>query len=101
MIELTNFQKLEAKTIEYELRQVLKKHIEKHFPLMRMNTSSMKEIKDPVTEKIITELDGAFTLQQWSPAKTNVRRLAEAGLPRMQTLDHVPPTIFYFSRSKT
>lgn len=101
LTHLQNFQVLESRAIEYELRKVLAKHLERKFPTMHVEPFRMKELKDPITDKVITEFDGAFGI---SPLryKIDMDRVANHGLPKMSKPEKIDtrPQIFVLAEAK-
>jgi len=99
--ELKNFQDLESKAIEYELRQILYQYLKKQFPLMNVMEFKMKEMYHPITGEHITELDGAFTLGSISP-DIDYKRFTDAGLSfiKIPKKEQNYPTIFVLAEAK-
>lgn len=63
--DLKGFQDHESEAIEFELRLVLEKYLQKKYPLYTVDVFPMKDIYDPYTNERITDFDAAYLLKPY------------------------------------
>lgn len=99
--QLQDFQVMESRAIEYELRKVLITYLSNMYPTKKITQFEMKELKDPATGRVITEFDGAFGLSSFVP-RPDMKRIAEAGLPWITKSPDIDsrPEIFVLAEAK-
>jgi hypothetical protein len=101
MITVKGFQKYEAEAIEFELQELLTKHLTDKYQLFTISLFKMKRLYDPITYGEITELDAAFLITPVQP-KRNYSRLIEAGVrPAFRTeVTRPSDSIFVLAEAK-
>jgi hypothetical protein len=95
MSNVIAFQKYESLAIEHELKAVLKDHLAKKYPLRVVADFPAKKIHDPLTNKLITDLDAAFLVKPFI-RRTNTRRLRNAGMIPPTGRNNAPDDNYYF-----